>query len=46
MKRTLRRLAADLLTSAPARFVALAIDVVALLVRYLGARVTGRQVEP
>jgi hypothetical protein len=46
MKRTLRRLAADLLTSTPARFVALAIDVLVLLRGYLGARLTGRQIEP
>jgi hypothetical protein len=39
-------LAADLLTSAPARFLALAIDVVVLLRAYAAARLTGRQVEP
>ena len=46
MKRTLRRLAADVLTSSTARFVALAIDVLALLAAYLGARLRGREVEP
>jgi hypothetical protein len=46
MKRTLRRLAADVLTSAPARFVALAIDALVLLRAYLTARLTGRQIEP
>jgi hypothetical protein len=45
MKRTFRRLAADLLTSSPARFLALAIDVAALLAAYLAARLTGRQIE-
>jgi hypothetical protein len=44
MKRTLRRLAADLLTSVPARFVALAIDVLVLLAAYLAARVRGREI--
>jgi hypothetical protein len=46
MKRTLRRLAADALTSTPARFAALTIDVLVLLRGYLGARLAGRQVEP
>jgi hypothetical protein len=46
MKRTLRRLAADLLTSTPARFFALTIDVLAMLAAYLADRVTGRRVEP
>jgi hypothetical protein len=46
MKRTLRRLAADLLTSTPARFLAMTIDVLAVLAAYLGARLTSRRVEP
>jgi hypothetical protein len=46
MKRTLRRLAADLLTSAPARFLALTIDVLVMLRAYLAARLAGRRVEP
>jgi hypothetical protein len=45
MKRTLRGFTADLLTSSPARFLALAIDVAALLVAYLGARLPRRRVE-
>jgi hypothetical protein len=43
MKRTFRRLAADLLTGSPARFLALAIDVGALLATYLAARLRGRE---
>jgi hypothetical protein len=46
MKRTLRRLAADVLTSAPARFFALAIDVGVLLAAYVAARLRGREVGP
>jgi hypothetical protein len=45
LKPILRRLAADLLTSSPARFVALGLDVLVLATEQLAARLTGRQVE-
>jgi hypothetical protein len=46
MKRTLRRVAADLLTSSPARVFALALDVAVLGAAYFAARLTGRRVGP
>jgi hypothetical protein len=45
LKPILRRLAADLLTSSPARFVALGLDLLALAAQQLAARITGRRVE-
>ncbi len=46
VKRTLRRLATDLLTSPAGRMLALAIDVVVMLAGYAVARLLGRRVEP
>jgi hypothetical protein len=46
VKRTLRRVATDFLTSPAGRMLALAIDVIVLLAAYGLARVLGRRVEP
>jgi hypothetical protein len=42
LKPILRRLAADLLTSSPARFAALAVDVMVLAAAHLATRLSGR----
>jgi hypothetical protein len=43
LKRTLRRIATDLLTSSPARYLALALDLLGYAVSYYAHRLTGRR---
>jgi hypothetical protein len=45
VKTILRRTAADLLTSSPARVVAMVVDVLVIAAAYFAARLRGRQVE-